>query len=107
MIKSKKLIGFRDVKHAFFNRLSGKSTGIFKSLKCGPGSSDNKRDIRKNLEVVCNKINVESKKVVLLNQIHSNKFYYISKNSKFNSKKFKGDALITDKRKPTDSCFNS
>ncbi len=98
MIKSKKLIRFRDVKHAFFNRLGGKSTGIFKSLNCGSGSSDNKRDVHKNLEVVCNKINAESKKVVLLNQIHSDKFYYIGKNSKFNSNKFKGDALITDKK---------
>ncbi len=98
MIKSKKLSRFKNIKHAFFNRLGGKSTGIFKSLNCGPGSSDNKKDIFKNLETVSNKINVKSKKIVLLNQVHSNKFYYIDKNSKIDNNKFKGDALITDKR---------
>ena len=52
MIKSKKLSRFKDVEHAFFNKLGGKSTGIFKSLNCGPGSSDNKQDILKNLKIV-------------------------------------------------------
>ena len=98
MIKSKKLSRFKNIEHAFFNRLGGKSTGLFKSLNCGPGSSDNKKNILKNLKIVSNKINAKSKKIVLLNQVHSNKFYYISKNSKFNFSKLDGDALITDKR---------
>ena len=97
MIKSKKLSKFKNVEHAFFNRLGGKSTGIFKSLNCGPGSSDNKKNVLNNLKIVCNKINTKPKKIILLNQIHSNKFYYISKNSKLNNK-FEGDALITDKK---------
>jgi hypothetical protein len=77
--------------------LGGKSTGIFKSLNCGPGSSDKKKNILKNLEIVGNKIKTKSKEIVLLNQIHSNKFQYISKNSKPNNT-FEGDALVTDKR---------
>ena len=97
MIKSKTLSRFKNIKHAFFNRLGGKSTGIFKSLNCGPGSSDNKKNVLNNLKIVCNKINTKPKKIILLNQIHSNKFYYISKNSKLNNK-FEGDALITDKK---------
>jgi len=97
LIKSKKLSKFKNIKHAFFNRLGGKSTGIFKSLNCGPGSSDNKKNILKNLETVSNKIKAKSKKIILLNQIHSNKFCYIGKNSKLNNK-LEGDALITDKR---------
>ena len=98
MIKSKKLSKFRNIEHAFFNRLGGKSTGIFKSLNCGLGSSDNKKDILKNLKIVSNKINAKSKKIFLLNQVHSNKFHYISKNSKLNNNKFEGDALITNKK---------
>ena len=62
------------------------------------GSSDNKKNILKNLETVSNKIKAKSKKIVLLNQVHSNKFQYISKNSKINNNKFEGDALITNKR---------
>ena len=61
-------------------------------------SSDNKKNILKNLETVSNKIKAKSKKIILLNQVHSNKFQYISKNSKINNNKFKGDALITNKR---------
>ena len=97
MIKSKKLSRFKNIKHAFFNRLGGKSTGIFKSLNCGPGSSDKKKNVLKNLEVVSNRIKTQPKNIFLLKQVHSNKFYYIGKNSKLNSK-FTGDALVTDKR---------
>jgi len=97
LIKSKKLSRLKSIEHAFFNRLGGKSTGIFKSLNCGPGSSDKQKNIQKNLEVVSNKINSKSKKIVLLNQVHSSKFHYISKHSDLNSK-FEGDALVTDKK---------
>ena len=97
MIKSKKLSRFKNIEHAFFNRLGGKSTGIFKSLNCGAGSLDNKKNVKKNLEVVSNKIKAKSKKIVLLNQVHSNKFHFISKSSKLNDK-FEGDALVTDKK---------
>ena len=67
-------------------------------MNCGSGSSGNKKNILKNLKIVSNKINTKSNKIVLLNQVHSNKFYYISKNSKLNNNKFEGDALITNKR---------
>jgi len=97
MIKSKKLSRFKDVEHAFFNRLGGKSTGIFKSLNCGPGSSDKQINIKKNIKIVGNKINSKSKEIILLNQVHSSKFHYINKKSKLNNK-FEGDALVTDKR---------
>ena len=95
MIKSKKLSKFKSIEHAFFNRLGGKSTGIFKSMNCGLGSSDKKNNIHKNLKIVGNKIKAKSQKIVLLNQIHSNKFHYISKHSKLNNK-YEGDALVTD-----------
>jgi len=77
--------------------LGGESTGIFKSLNCGLGSSDKKKNILKNLEVVCNKMKTKRNKVVLLKQVHSNKFQYIGQNSKIDNR-FEGDALVTDKR---------
>ena len=77
--------------------MGGKSSGIFKSLNCGPGSSDKKKNIQKNLEVVANKIKAKYKRIILLNQVHGSKFHYISKHSKLNHK-FEGDALITNKR---------
>ena len=98
LIKSKKLSKFKSIEHAFFNRLGGKSTGIFKGLNCGPGSTDKKKNVLKNLEIVSNKIKTKHKKIILLNQVHGAKFHYINEHSKLNNK-FEGDALITDKRK--------
>jgi len=66
-------------------------------LNCGPGSSDEPKDIQKNLKIVSKKIKAKSKKIFLLNQVHSNKFHFISEHSKLN-RKFVGDALITNKK---------
>ena len=66
-------------------------------MNCGQSSLDNKKNIAKNLEAVSNKIKAKTKKIVLLSQVHSSKFYYIGKNMKPNIK-FVGDALITDKK---------
>ena len=92
MIKSRKLSKFKDLKHAFFNRLGGKSTGIYKSLNLSLRSSDQKNNIFKNLITVGKTIKFNSKKIILLNQIHSNKFYYIDKNLKINNNRFNGYA---------------
>ena len=66
-------------------------------MNCGLGSSDKYKNIQKNLAIVCNKIKATSKEIFLLNQVHSSKFYYISKHSKLH-KKFVGDALVTDRK---------
>ena len=63
------------------------------------GSLDKKKKVLNNLKIVSNKINCKKKNLLLLHQIHSNKFYFIDKNKKFLNKKFKGDALITNKQK--------
>ena len=99
MIKSKKLSKFQQINHGFFDKKGGKSTGIYKSLNCGIGSSDSKKNVLNNLKIVCKKINCSSKNLILLNQIHSSKFYFINKNYKFKKKKLNGDALITNVKK--------
>ena len=96
MIKSKSISKYNNISHGFFNRLGGYSNGIYKSLNCGTGSDDNKKNIKKNIKKVCNKIKCNKSKLVLLNQIHSNKVYSLKTISK---KNLKGDSLITDKRK--------
>ena len=99
MIKSKKLSKFQQINHGFFDKKGGKSTGIYKSLNCGVGSSDSKKNVLNNLKIVCKKINCSSKNLILLNQIHSSKFYFINKNYKFKKKKLNGDALVTNVKK--------
>ena len=99
MISSKKLLKQNKISHGFFNRNGGKSSGIYKSLNCGSGSNDSKIKVKENLEIVKNRINKRSKNIFLLNQVHSNKFYFIKKNSKFKKKKIKADAVITNQEK--------
>jgi len=95
LIKSKKISKFKIIKHGFFNQKGGTSKGIYKSLNCGLGSHDNKINVINNLKIVCKKIGVTYEKLVLLNQTHSNKFYFIKKDHNFN-KKIKADSLITN-----------
>ena len=52
MIISKKLKKFKNINHGFFNKNGGKSSGVYKSLNCGIGSFDNKKNIIKNLKIV-------------------------------------------------------
>ena len=95
MIKSKKLKKIKNLKHGFFNSIGGHSKNIYKSLNCGPGSLDNKINVKKNLQIVRKKISNKAKNIFLLHQIHSNKFIFIDK--KYNNKnKPKADAIITD-----------
>ena len=94
MIKSKKLQKFKNINHGFFNSTGGISSGIYKSLNCGMGSNDKKKNVIGNLKIVSKKIGIK-KKLILLNQQHSNKIYLIKKTPK---KKLFGDGLITNKK---------
>ena len=87
MFFSKKLSKHKKISHGFFNRKGGKSIGIYKSLNCGLGSKDKKKNVRENLKIVRNKINKKAKKIFLVHQTHSNKFVYINKNFKISKKK--------------------
>ena len=95
MFKSKKLSKFKMIRHGFFNRLGGVSKGIYKGLNCGLGSEDKIKDVRKNIEKVCQKIGCNKNNLILLDQIHSN---HIHKIIKIPKKKLKGDSLITNKK---------
>ena len=76
----------------FLIKKMGFSKGIYKSLNCGKGSNDNKKNIKKNLNYVKKKIISKKNNIVLLYQVHSSKFFY----KKIFKKKLVGDALITN-----------
>ncbi len=95
MILSKKLKNIASVSHGFFNKSNGFSKGVYKSLNCGKGSGDNKKNVVKNLNYVKKKIGSKKNNIALLYQIHSSKIYFIKKLPR---KRIVGDALITDKK---------
>ena len=99
MITSKKLLKYKNISHGFFNKKGGRSNGIYKSLNCGIGSNDNKKKVLANLKIVKNRIDKKAKNIFLIHQIHSNKFIFINKKYKYNKKKIKADAIITDQKK--------
>ena len=96
MFYSKKLKKFKDIKHYFFSKKNGYSTGIYKSLNCGHGSKDNKKNIQKNLKLVAKKMCVKSENLVLMHQSHSNKVIEIKRMNY--KKKIYADAMITKMR---------
>ena len=93
MFYSKKLRTFREINHCFFSKKRGFSKGLYKSLNCGTGSFDNKKDVKKNLSYVSRKLKIK-KKLVLMYQTHSNKVTEVKK-SNLMKKKIYCDAMIT------------
>tara|TARA_Y100000389_G_scaffold32074_1_gene27266 strand:- start:326 stop:1078 length:753 start_codon:yes stop_codon:yes gene_type:complete len=93
MFYSKKLKKFKEIKHCFFSKKGGFSKGIYKSLNCGRGSKDKKKNIIKNLNYVSKKILVNKNKLVLMNQTHSSRVVEVKKNNY--QKRINSDAIIT------------
>jgi len=93
MLYSKKLKNFKNIRHCFFTRKNGFSTGIYKSLNCGKGSKDNKINVSKNINYVAKKMGVKKDKLILMHQSHSNKVVEIKKNNY--KRKIIADAIIT------------
>ena len=58
MFYSKKLKKFKNLNHCFFSKKGGYSKGVYKSLNCGRGSQDSKKNIDKNLSLVSKKVKV-------------------------------------------------
>ena len=96
MFYSKKLKKIKQIKHCFFSKRNGFSKSIYKGLNCGKGSKDKKGNIKKNLNYVAKKMNVERDKLILMHQTHSNRVVEIKKHN-YKNKVF-ADAMITKMR---------
>ena len=93
MFYSKNLKKQKKIKHCFFSRKNGFSKGVYKSLNCGMGSKDNKKNILKNLNFVSKKMNIKKNKLILMHQTHSNNIAVVKKENL--NKKIIADAMIT------------
>ena len=79
MFYSKNLKKFKIINHCFFTRNGGISKGIYRSLNCGKGSNDKKKNLINNLKFVSNKIGVKLRNLKLMHQTHSNKVILLKK----------------------------
>lgn len=59
------------IKHGFFTRKGGVSSGIFEGLNCGPGSSDQVEAVRLNRARVAEAMDVAEDALMSLYQVHS------------------------------------
>lgn len=59
------------VRHGFFTRKGGASSGIFRGLNCGPGSTDLSEVVAINRARVAAAMDVEPDHLVSINQVHS------------------------------------
>ena len=59
--------------HGFFGREGGVSTGLYESLNCGPGSSDEPKAVAENRRLVAATLapGVQGARLISLSQIHS------------------------------------
>ena len=59
------------VRHGFFTRRGGASSGIYAGLNCGPGSNDQREAVALNRARVAEAVGVPSDRLLSLHQIHS------------------------------------
>ena len=93
MFYSSNLKKINQIRHCFFSRKNGNSSGIYKSLNCGVGSKDKKQIVEKNLCIVAKNLNVRREKLVLMNQTHSNRVSIL--NNENEKLRVNADAILT------------
>lgn len=59
------------VRHGFFTRRGGASSGIFRGLNCGAGSTDQRAAVEINRRRVAQAMAVEPEALICLHQVHS------------------------------------
>ena len=80
--------------HGFFTRHGGISSGIFKGLNCGEGSSDQFQDVMTNRNLVAEAMNVAEQNLITIHQIHSASVITVAE--PFAGSKPKADALVSN-----------
>ncbi|MES0870728.1 peptidoglycan editing factor PgeF [Pseudovibrio sp. SCP19] len=95
MIKVPELEAMQRISHGFFTREGGVSSGIYKGLNVGLGSSDNREDVLENRRRVAEKLGTTPEHLVTPYQIHSTKVLSVSGPFAEEDDK-RADALVTN-----------
>lgn len=84
--------GLGEIRHGFFTRQGGVSTGIYASLNGGPGSKDDPKSVAENRRRIARYLDVET--LLSLHQIHSNKV--VTVHEPWAAERPKADAMVTN-----------
>lgn len=95
MLLKKNYLSIKKIKttHGFYTRLGGFSKNQFKSLNCSITNGDNKTIVVKNKVSAMKNLNLQNKKLILINQTHSTKVVRINKTNL--NKNLEADGMIT------------
>ncbi len=85
------------ITHGFFTRIGGVSSSYYTSLNCSFDSEDSVKNIVINRERVAGELDIDSSKLVFLNQIHGSKTVKVIKPWSFDKAK-EADAMVTNKK---------
>ena len=94
MSKKNKIVFNKKFKYCFFTRNGGVSKKNFSTLNCAYNKGDEDKNVKKNREYVHKKFSIK-KKIILMNQIHSNKVIFIDKP---NDQTLNGDGIISNRK---------
>lgn len=83
------------VRHGFFGRRGGVSTGIYGSLNCGAGTDDDPDNIRENRERVASVTGTKLENLVTARQIHSDRCVIVT-GPWGSGPRPEADAMVTD-----------
>lgn len=89
------LLDAKHIRHGFFSREGGHSTGLFASLNCGMGSGDDKETVRRNRSIVAQALGVDEPRLVTVHQHHSADTVAVTEPWPMNRRPM-ADAMVTD-----------
>lgn len=76
-LQSEALASISNVAHGFFTRHGGVSTGIYASLNCGFGSSDEPQNVAENRARISRALEVEPKRLTTVHQVHGTNVHVV------------------------------
>lgn len=82
------------LRHGFFTRAGGASSGVFAGLNCGQGSSDQREIVQINRARVAEAMGVEAENLVGVHQVHSAKVVEVTGPL---AERPKADAMVTNR----------
>ena len=95
MLKSTSLENIPGVRHAFFTRDGGVSDGIYASLNCGAGSSDEPENVLENKRRAAAHLKLEEERLVTLYQVHSAEVVTLTDPAPIRADRPQADAMVT------------
>lgn len=85
------------IKHGFFGRRGGVSSGLYNSLNCGAGSDDDALSVQENRRLVSSQLIENTEDIQTVWQIHSKECVAIDTPFDAADERPKADALVTDR----------